>query len=269
MSWPRVPVDGKTLDWPRKIALAINWLIGNKADLSGADFTGDVTTTGNLGVGTDTPSAAIETINDSGSNVVQNRGSTDTVFRCRQTGTTGSGYYTFGDSDAIFAGGMRYNHDDDSLRFYVNGSERMRFVSGGDLGLGVTSPSYQLQLSSNSAAKPTSNVWTVVSDARVKTVTGEYTKGLDAVCRLRPVTYEYNGAGGFEADGRENISIIAQEAAAAFPECIGTFSAKLNEGDQEETELLNWDGHALTFALVNAVKELRARVEQLENTNRQ
>ena len=115
----------------------------------------------------------------------------------------------------------------------------------------------------NSAAKPTSNVWTVVSDERVKTVTGEYTKGLDAVCSLRPVTYKYNGKAGFVADGAENISIIAQEARGAFPECIGTFSAKLNETDEEETELLNWDGHALTFALVNAIKELRAQNEDL------
>lgn len=134
---------------------------------------------------------------------------------------------------------------------------------GGNVGIGTGSPSYQLQLSTNSAAKPTSNVWTVASDERVKTVTGEYTKGLDAVCSLRPVTYKYNGKAGFVADGSENISIIAQEAMEAFPECIGTFSAKLNETDEEETELLNWDGHALTFALVNAIKELRAQNEDL------
>lgn len=35
MTWPLVPVDGKTLDWPRKIAQAINWLIGNKQPLNG------------------------------------------------------------------------------------------------------------------------------------------------------------------------------------------------------------------------------------------
>jgi hypothetical protein len=56
-----------------------------------------------------------------------------------------------------------------------------------------------------------------------------------------------------------------------FPECVGTFEAMLNEGDKEKTKLYNWDGHALTFALVNAIKELKAsndaltaRVAQLE-----
>lgn len=34
MTWPLVPIDGKTLDWPRKIAQAVNWLIGNKQPLN-------------------------------------------------------------------------------------------------------------------------------------------------------------------------------------------------------------------------------------------
>ena len=35
------------------------------------------------------------------------------------------------------------------------------------VGIGTTSPSYQLQLSTDSAAKPTSNTWTIASDARI------------------------------------------------------------------------------------------------------
>lgn len=34
---PLVPVDGKGLDWPRKVANAINWLIGNTVTKSGED----------------------------------------------------------------------------------------------------------------------------------------------------------------------------------------------------------------------------------------
>jgi hypothetical protein len=163
----------------------------------------------------------------------------------------------------IYSLGLRFN--------VVTGSEIARFDNNGRLGLGTTTPAYQLELSTDSAAKPTSALWTIASDSRVKTETGEYTKGLDAVCALRPITYQYNGAAGFTADGKENISIVAQEAMQHFPECVGTFEALLNEGDEEKTELYNWNGHALTFALVNAVKELKAandalasRVAQLE-----
>lgn len=150
-------------------------------------------------------------------------------------------------------------------------TERVRITAGGNVGIGTGAPAFQLELSTDSAAKPTTALWTIVSDSRVKTETGEYTKGLDAVCALRPVTYHYNGTAGFVGDGKESISIIAQEAMQHFPECVGTFEVFLNESDEEKTELFNWNGHALIFALVNAVKELKVvndaltiRVAQLE-----
>lgn len=158
-----------------------------------------------------------------------------------------------------------YNQSNNTFPFTIqNGaaSNALYISTAGYVGIGLV-PSYQLQLSTDSAAKPSTNTWTIASDARIKNVIGEYTKGLDAVCALRPVTYTYNGAAGFNADGGENISIIAQEAIEAFPECVGTFSAKLNPEDEEATELYNWNGHALTFALVNSVKELKAQNEVL------
>ena len=170
-----------------------------------------------------------------------------------------------------FSGGSTAGALAFATQFNGSLSERMRIVEAGNVGIGTSAPAYQLQLSTDSAAKPSTNTWTIASDSRIKTETGEYTKGLDAVCALRPITYQYNGTAGFAVDGKENISIIAQEAMQHFPECVGTFEALLNEGDEEKTELFNWNGHALTFALVNAVKELKAvndaltaRVAQLE-----
>jgi hypothetical protein len=144
-------------------------------------------------------------------------------------------------------------------------TERMRILSTGNVGIGTALPLYQLQLSTDSAAKPSTNTWTIASDERLKTVLGDYEKGLDAICALRPVRYQHNGLGGMPADGKEHISIVAQEAQEVFPECIGTFSGKLHEDDEEETELLSYNGHAVTFALINAVRELKARVEALES----
>jgi hypothetical protein len=142
-------------------------------------------------------------------------------------------------------------------------TESMRVDTSGRLGIGVTGPVYQLQLSTDSAAKPTTNTWTIASDARIKTNVQEYTKGLDEIKQVRPVTYDYNGCAGFPA-GDGGISIIAQEIQSVFPECVGQFSAKLHPDDAEETQLLNYNGHAVTFALINAVKELAAKVELLE-----
>jgi hypothetical protein len=135
--------------------------------------------------------------------------------------------------------------------------------SSGNVGIGTTGPSYQLQLSSDSAAKPTTNTWTIASDARIKTNIAPYTKGLAAIKQVNPITYDYNGKGGIPA-GPGGVSIIAQNLAPIFPECVGTYRAKLNPDDTEETDIYNYNGHAITFALINATKELAAKVEALE-----
>jgi hypothetical protein len=142
-------------------------------------------------------------------------------------------------------------------------TERVRFNSTGNVGIGTTSPAYQLQLSTDSAAKPTTNTWTIASDERIKTNIQPYAKGLAEILQVVPITYDYNGKGGIAA-GPGGVSIIAQELQPVFPECVGTFIANLNEDDAEPTELFNYNGHAITFALINAVKELSAKVEALE-----
>ena len=135
---------------------------------------------------------------------------------------------------------------------------------GGPVGIGLN-PGYQFEVSTDSAAKPSTNTWTIASDSRVKTVIGEYTKGVDAICSLRPVLYRYNGKAGFIDDGKDKVSIIAQEAISSFPDCVGSFMRKLNEDDQEETQLFNWNGHEVTFALINSVKELKAEIDSLKS----
>lgn len=161
--------------------------------------------------------------------------------------------------------------DRNSLDFHVGGwnndetlgSTKMRITSDGNVGIGTTSPAYQLQLSTNSAAKPTSNVWTVVSDLRVKENIRPYTSGLDKILQIEPKLFDYNGKAGF-VKNKDNIGIIAQDIKDIMPETINTYNAKLNEDDEEDTELYNFDGHAITFALINSVKELQQQITVLK-----
>jgi hypothetical protein len=120
-----------------------------------------------------------------------------------------------------------------------------------------------LQLASDSAAKPTTNTWTIASDARIKTNIQNYEKGLAEICQVNPITYDYNGKGGIPA-GPGGVSILAQDLQPIFPECVGSYRGKLEEEDEDEIDILNYNGHAITFALINAVKELNAKVEALE-----
>jgi hypothetical protein len=55
------------------------------------------------------------------------------------SGSSQSGRIVFGDSNNTSIGMLRYEHSDNSMRFRVNGSERARITSGGNLLIGVTS----------------------------------------------------------------------------------------------------------------------------------
>lgn len=203
---------------------------------------------GNVGIGTSSPGVALDIV----------RSASDAQIRALGN-TVDLRFWAFSAGAAVI--GTQSAHP---LILATNGLvERVRISTTGNVGVGTQSPAYLLQLSADSAAKPSTNTWTIASDARLKTVLGNYEKGLDAICALRPVRYQYNGLGGMAADGKEHISIVAQEAQEVFPECIGTFQGKLHEDDEEEMELLNYNGHAVTFALINAVRELKARLDAL------
>ncbi|MDD5129795.1 MAG: tail fiber domain-containing protein [Candidatus Omnitrophica bacterium] len=143
------------------------------------------------------------------------------------------------------------------------------FLSAGNVGIGTTSPTYQLQLSTDSAAKPSTNTWTVASDMRIKKDIRPYTNGLEIIKKIKPVWFKYNGKGGFAQDNQDHVGVVAQEIVKAAPYTINTFRAKLNPEDKEETELLNFNSHALTFDLINAVKELDGKVTDLARENQE
>jgi hypothetical protein len=144
--------------------------------------------------------------------------------------------------------------------------------------------------------KPGGGAWADSSDARIKTVEGDYTSGLDAVAQLRPVTYTFKGNDTPEppanvrapgsapetnpADepvtvpypnsphhaaaisGKTFHGLIAQEVEAIFPEMVTQRAAYID--GVEVTDMRDLDTGPLIFALINAVKELRARLEVLE-----
>ncbi len=133
----------------------------------------------------------------------------------------------------------------------------------GRVGIGVSSPAYQLQLSTNSAAKPTSTLWTVPSDIRVKKNIKPFTDGLGVIEKIHPVSYELNGKAGLPLD-EPGIGVVAQDVKDVVPYSIKTWKAKLEPTDSEETELYDFDSNALTYVLINAVKEQQKLIEELK-----
>ena len=253
-------LDGSLSD-TRQLRLGFSdlyyWEIGRNDTKGGLDFVVKenntpsskmfITYTGNVGIGTTSPATILSVQGANATNMIT---WTDAI---NNTGYLG-----------IRTGGVVWMNADNNLVFATAATERMRITSTGNVGIGTTSPSYQLQLSTDSAAKPSTNTWTIASDSRVKENINPYTKGLDVIMSINPVTYDYNGKAGFEKI-KNNVGVIAQEIKDVLPEGISTYLAKLNEDDIENTELYNFNSHALTYVLINAIKELKNELETLKN----
>ena len=106
--------------------------------------------------------------------------------------------------------------------------------------------------------KSTPGIWGA-SDARTKEDVHDLELGLAEVRQMRPVRYRYNGRAGTPR-GRANVGVIGQEIEAVIPETVQRVSVAAEGID----DLRVFDPSALTFVLINAVKELAAKVEQLE-----
>jgi hypothetical protein len=107
--------------------------------------------------------------------------------------------------------------------------------------------------------------WTNVSDARIKTDVTPYALGTAALKQLRPVNYSYNGAyGSPKPGGAIQTGLIAQEVMdTSLSSMVGT-RIYTNPQTGQQTTLYDLNTNQLVFALINAVKELDARVKALE-----
>ena len=134
-------------------------------------------------------------------------------------------------------------------------SDALVVLKNGRVGLGVSKPTYRLQLAENSAAKPGSTTWTVDSDARLKDITGPYESGLAEIAALQPVRYHYavDNARGHDPEP-EYVGFIAQQAQAVFPEAV-------SEGADG---YLDFNMHAVNVAMVNAIQTLREENQALQ-----
>lgn len=147
------------------------------------------------------------------------------------------------------------------LRFRTNGNvTRMTIDSIGRVGIGLIFPDFQLELSQNSAAKPTSSAWTVPSDARLKENVFSFNEGLSILNRINPVQFTYNGVAGLPRE--HAIGTIAQELKEIAPYMVKEWTKKDENGANQT--YLAVDYGPLQFILINAIKEQQSQIENLK-----
>jgi hypothetical protein len=128
-----------------------------------------------------------------------------------------------------------------------------------------TSNQFQLSNVITAATCFFGTAWTNISDARIKKDVSTYSLGTAALNQLRPVNYIYNGEYGSPDNGVVQTGLIAQEVLTTpFSSMVGTRVYK-DPDTGTETTLYDVNTNQLVFALVNAVKELSARVAELES----
>jgi hypothetical protein len=145
--------------------------------------------------------------------------------------------------------------DNVGLVIRTNNNERIRITNGGDVGIGTATPGGQFELSLDEGRKPLTNTWTIVSDERLKNIHGPYSKGLNEILKLNPVTYNYKNVGertfAPEVLKTTAVGFSAQEVQKVFPEAVGV----------DDDGYLNFNMHAILVAYVNAIKEQQAIIE--------
>jgi Chaperone of endosialidase len=233
------------------------------------------------------------------------------VFSVDQGGTgtfTGNIFALAGNVYSRGAGQPTFIHQDGS----GNGKSQFYWqASSGQVGLFQTSTSalaclngsgqWQTQYHYNTTAAAYmagGTLWSNTSDARIKTVLGDYTLGLDAILKLNPVRYRYKAndtisemldqeplsadpdpqakpyvAKRFDAApypasqhylvrDQTFVGFVAQEVEGVFPGLVTQRKGFIDGKPVDDLRDLNLND--MLFAMVNAIKTLAARVEELE-----
>jgi hypothetical protein len=114
-----------------------------------------------------------------------------------------------------------------------------------------------LVISGPTGQKSAGTTWANPSDPRLKQDIAPYSAGLANILELDPITYRLKA----QPDGPLCYGFDAEQVRDIFPECVSETRMKLSPDDEEETDgVLIFDMHPILVALINAVKELAAKV---------
>ena len=205
-----------------------------------------IDSSGRVGIGTTSPGHTLSLANAASPSLGFVRGSTLDLLLSTDSG--GAGIQTFNDTPIQFS--------------VVSGSSgfdlKVRIDSSGRLLVGtIASPAHQLQVSTDSAGKPSTNTWTIVSDERIKEEIelADLDLCYQAVKNIPLKRFKWKDEVYTEEQVRDRRKLgwIAQDVEAVFPKAVGTYEFKYNQVFEEiiipaVEEELDDDGNITTPA---------------------
>lgn len=134
--------------------------------------------------------------------------------------------------------------------FQTGGSSKVVITNTGNIGIGITNPTYKLQVNGEPACSSYST-FTLYSDLRLKTNISNLADGfLSKILDLKPVTFNYNELTGYDEATRSKTitGFVAQDLEQIFPDMVGR---TINN----QVEYLNTNLSALPIYIVKAIQE--------------
>ena len=235
---------------------------------------------GNVGIGTSSPIAKLDINGD-----VRIRRATDTTQWIDIYAASGEGYIEGVNSASATYQALVFRSGNNT-----GSTERMRITSSGNVGIGTSSPSgvlevvgdirskgagatlyFQNQSSSNyfafygnlnilvynqdvgniASIAYNTGIYTPLSDINKKKDFEDSKIGLNAILGLKPTLYRMKSD---NTEGNKELGFIAQEVKEFIPEAY-----------VENNDFIGLNYNAITAALVKAIQELKAEVEELKN----
>lgn len=237
-----------------KFHIALNNTTGSANNAAIADARLTVLSNGNVGIGTTSPGSRLDIASGS-LNVPATSGVT--------LGTAASFYHTTGDATGNFLLGTNVG----GFRFVAGGTDAIYIGSTGNVGIGVNTPAYRLDVNGNFRADSiftdiAGNAVFSTSDARLKKNIEPMSSILQKINALNPVMYEWNDLKIDQAINRNNtvhlygkkIGLIAQEVYEIFPDFVGT--------DADGNMVLSYG--AFIVPMIKAIQEQQTQIEQLK-----
>ena len=220
-----------------------------------------ITGAGDVGIGTTAPDAKL-TVNSTSGLAFALNSTGDTYIQLRRNGVNGAYFQT------TAGGAYLWNQENTAFLFGTNNVERMRISAAGYLEfpnstftrpgstgqyiVGAANGGFYQQDGTNYYTVTTSGGST--SDATLKKDVQQLEGALQKICAVRGVSFEFIEQPLSTSDCGTQIGVIAQEIEAQFPEIVVTH--------ENGTKAVRYD--RLVAPLIEAIKELTARVAQLE-----
>jgi hypothetical protein len=146
--------------------------------------------------------------------------------------------------------------------------DAMAITGAGKVGIGTTGPTYQLQLSTDSAGKPNGGSWANSSDIRVKNNIKDIGNPLELMLKLHGRQFEWINPEEHGNLKTPRFGFIAQETEKIFPEWFsevepqGKDKELVKKGKIKSINIFGFE--ALT---AEAIRELKAQNDALKAKN--